>query len=816
MTLEPKHKAGISGEKAKRIPVGRLDEIKIFMETFRKKVAQLKEQKSNPEPMAFMFHGIAGVGKTELLDMFKEKLDGDTNQPIWAKFDLRGRFNCGAEDALFALRKELKDNFQVEFHAFDVAYAFYWKKNHPQIPLNKKTFEHWDDTSLLADIIRDLEDLPLIEYGPKIFKFIGKNKKRLLDWWTKKVNPALQTLQAEKEDHKIVEKMPLFFALDLKKHIEDTKRLPVLLFDTYEDIWGEKRGDDCLTCDEWIRELVLQLPECLWIMAGREPLPWADEDQEWKNYLCQPSIDELSQADSLKYLENCGVVEPEIREAIYDGEKKGVPLYLNLQLDQYYKIKSSGRVPVPTDFGKEEREIYDSFLKNLKDEESRTLKVLSSAHFWNREIFELLIKEFDTKFSMMDYDEFHNFSFIRWNESTQTWTMHELMRDHLQKFMNDKIRNENHGFLFNFYNDQLIIIDIKHITTEQKAALSEAFYHASCFMNATNLFRWACRAAQPFEDAAQNELPILIYKRVIIELQNKGNLQAEEAHCLNNLAELYRRDGKYAEAESLYKKALEIAKKTIGEDHANYAIGMNNLAALYASQGKYADAEPLYMQALEIDKKTIGESHTNYANHLSNLAELYRNLGKNADAEPLYKKALEIDKKTVGEDHPKYAIHLNNLAELFRIQGKYSDAEPLYKKALEIGKKTIGEDHPNYATRLNNLAALYQNQRKYAEAEPLYKKALEIDKKTIGETHPDYAKDLNNLAALYQYRGKYADAESLYMKALDIIKKCLGERHPSFLTVLKNIAICYEAWGNKEEARKYSDWVKRIEEQKPE
>ncbi len=47
-------------------------------------------------------------------------------------------------------------------------------------------------------------------------------------------------------------------------------------------------------------------------------------------------------------------------------------------------------------------------------------------------------------------------------------------------------------------------------------------------------------------------------------------------------------------------------------------------AALYQAQGKYAEAEPLYKRALAIDEKALGPEHPNVANDLSNLAILYQ------------------------------------------------------------------------------------------------------------------------------------------------------------------------------------------------
>ena len=56
-------------------------------------------------------------------------------------------------------------------------------------------------------------------------------------------------------------------------------------------------------------------------------------------------------------------------------------------------------------------------------------------------------------------------------------------------------------------------------------------------------------------------------------------------------------------AEPLYAKAIEIRKRTMGENHPDYVVSLNNLAALYKSKGDYERAETLCRQALEIPEE---------------------------------------------------------------------------------------------------------------------------------------------------------------------------------------------------------------------
>jgi tetratricopeptide (TPR) repeat protein len=59
------------------------------------------------------------------------------------------------------------------------------------------------------------------------------------------------------------------------------------------------------------------------------------------------------------------------------------------------------------------------------------------------------------------------------------------------------------------------------------------------------------------------------------------------------LAITYTDEAKYAEAEALYQRALAIKEEAFGASHPATARLLNNLAGLYHRQGKYAEAAPV-------------------------------------------------------------------------------------------------------------------------------------------------------------------------------------------------------------------------------
>ncbi len=76
------------------------------------------------------------------------------------------------------------------------------------------------------------------------------------------------------------------------------------------------------------------------------------------------------------------------------------------------------------------------------------------------------------------------------------------------------------------------------------------------------------------------------------------------AASLNNLAELYRTQGRYAEAEPLYKRSLAIREGALGPEHPDVAQSLENYALLLRETGRSAEAAKLEARAEAIRAKS--------------------------------------------------------------------------------------------------------------------------------------------------------------------------------------------------------------------
>jgi tetratricopeptide (TPR) repeat protein len=714
MPIGPKHQPGEGSTNARRFT-----DREEFTGVFEQAVSELPPR----EYEILVYYGVGGIGKTSLRIELCRLLEEKQPQTTWAVLDFSNSAYRGVETALFWMRQELKRKYGVQFPSFDLAFVLFWEKSRPYTPLRQdptRLEALLEQGTLFANLVSIVGEVPILSLVPKLSSLITKTDRLFRNWWTKRGHRDLYNLQMM-ELADIVDRLPMFWAEDLKDHLEHEGRTAVLFMDTYEALWqGEGRRTEgrFFAQDEWVRELVAQLPEVLWVITGRERLRWEEKDEDWRKYQHQHLVGGLAEEDARRFLASCGVIEEALQEVIVEGSM-GVPLYLDLAVDTYLQIRDRHqRDPSPPDFQGTPQDVRDRFLRYLDRSETETLKVLSVARFWDRELFESLIEEFNTGYPATALPELRRFSFVQEEQMPSTWTIHPLMREALQEHLDAELRRRVHQYLFDHYNDSLEGLESTAINDAHKIALTEALHHGKRALATEYLFEWFTAAGEIFKRAALWQFLIPLYEesaRLIYDRQ--GPEHPHTATTLLQLARLYSAQGRYEEAEPLYQWALEIDMKVLGPEHPDTVTIVHNLAGLRYAQGRYEEAEPLYQRTLEIIEKISGPEHPTTATALNNLAMLSRNQGRYEEAESLYQRALGIDEKALGPEHPAVANPLNNLALLYGDQERYEEAELLYRRALKIRQKVLGPQHPDTVTTLDNLVMLYKQQAGYEETD---------------------------------------------------------------------------------------------------
>lgn len=98
---------------------------------------------------------------------------------------------------------------------------------------------------------------------------------------------------------------------------------------------------------------------------------------------------------------------------------------------------------------------------------------------------------------------------------------------------------------------------------------------------------------------------------------------------------------RYAEAETLYKRAVNARESSLGPNHPEDAKALSKLARFYHARGRYDDAESIYKRELAIHQKSTMTGSA--ARTLDALAQLYDDQGRHAEAERIRNRSQEQD-----------------------------------------------------------------------------------------------------------------------------------------------------------------------------
>ena len=100
---------------------------------------------------------------------------------------------------------------------------------------------------------------------------------------------------------------------------------------------------------------------------------------------------------------------------------------------------------------------------------------------------------------------------------------------------------------------------------------------------------------------------------VLLVLSSCGQKKSWEE--LNAKAVVLYQQLRYSEASNVAEEALKVAEETFGPNHINVALALDNLAVLYQGQGKHAEAEPLFKRAMEIEEKALPQCYDGIEEH---------------------------------------------------------------------------------------------------------------------------------------------------------------------------------------------------------
>ena len=305
------------------------------------------------------------------------------------------------------------------------------------------------------------------------------------------------------------------------------------------------------------------------------------------------------------------------------------------------------------------------------------------------------------------------------------------------------------------------------------------------------------RAMTRYDEAEK----LLLESLQIVE-STYGADSLESARQLIDLSGIDQDRGDWLSAEARLVRAVTILEGHPDAVEVGLTDALYDLALLFRKSGRYSEAQRIFERCMELDTAEFGPRSHQVAGDLAELSGMAMRQGQGEEAERLARLSLEIRIEINGESHPSAGHSATNLGVVLRTLGRYEDAEATFRQALEIYRAAYGGEHPFVGSVLHSLGVTAALQGNLDEAAELFEQSIEItaisrtmDHQLIGET-------TQKLASVRRDQGRYDEAVALFERALAIQDAALDADHPEILETLRDYAECLRRMGRDEEANR--------------
>ncbi|PON20283.1 hypothetical protein TGAM01_v210834 [Trichoderma gamsii] len=174
----------------------------------------------------------------------------------------------------------------------------------------------------------------------------------------------------------------------------------------------------------------------------------------------------------------------------------------------------------------------------------------------------------------------------------------------------------------------------------------EAYYSSICLQMVDDMF------PESEKDTWARCEQYMVHAIRVGDWAETSGKEAETSILLSKVSDFLYDRGRWTEREPVNRRAWNLRRQVLGENHPDTIRSMASLATTYYSQGRYNEAEGIYKQTLDLRRQVLGENHPNTIRSMADLATTYYSQGRYNEAEGIYKQTLDLRRQVLGEKHP--------------------------------------------------------------------------------------------------------------------------------------------------------------------
>jgi tetratricopeptide (TPR) repeat protein len=725
--------------------------------------------------------------------------------------------------------------YKFKFPNYDFACFWYLlNKGESQATLNQLFPD--DVAELVAPVVETFADFPVVAQAVAVLKGIDKfgGIKRAMKLIQNRLGVSdekADQIRRQDIDTELTDCLPKLFAGDLNAAMAGKNKPDrlVMLFDTHEKMWDEKRNSQGATFwyqDEWFRRLLRALDYKLGIVvavAGRDcpvtQLRWpnASKFPIPADYIDAQLVWHLSPDDARDYLQKVEIDKTDLADAVIkyasvnpedNWENLQVhPFYLGLCADAVLAERRRGIELLSSDFARipklenKTAELTDRLLSYVDREVRSAVHSLSACRAFDEDLYVKLGAGCHFQASSANFEMLTGFSFV-WKSQKRgdNWyRIHDLLRRLDADRDNPKTRRA-HEVLEGHYREV--------------GDAAEVIFHANRLDWQRGAREWVEVFDKALERSRYRECEALLGVRDELWVKSDfglGIISRSEGDYYAKLARYVEARQEYLEAVAAYNSALLIAPDS------NYALNnkgnaLRCLGELQAQLSEFEAAKQSYLEAIAALNSALLIAPDNYrwltnkGSALLCLGELQAQLSEFEAAKQSYFEAISACNSAL-LIAPDDIVALNNkgiaLLRLGELQAQLSECEAAKQSYFEAiaayNSALLIAPDDNYA--LNNKGNALQSlgelqgqlnefdtaKQSYFEAIAAYNSALLIAPNYINAlSNKGYA--LKSLGELQAQLSEFDTAKQSYFDAIAALNSALLIA-PDYIAAITNKGI---------------------------
>jgi eukaryotic-like serine/threonine-protein kinase len=251
-----------------------------------------------------------------------------------------------------------------------------------------------------------------------------------------------------------------------------------------------------------------------------------------------------------------------------------------------------------------------------------------------------------------------------------------------------------------------------------------------------------------------------MYERALsIQLKLHAEDHPDVLHAMAVLSGVISVQGKQVEYDALSRRILELTRKHYGAGHFMMVPALRQCAQAKVNLGQLAQAEALYREAMNLGLRLFGENDVGLVETLSDLGRTLEAQDRNEEAALLFQRAMEIN--STHQEHVDMATSLDDMSFLSFKTGKLQQAEAYSRRALTLRTQYQGKSHIDTSLAHEHLAVFLQSEGKLQEAESHFRQGLTLLQKLFPKSSPMFTSAVKNLAGNLTLQGKKEEAAQL-------------------------------------------------------